>query len=121
MTWSSGQCCVGCCWWRSGVFLVRSQVEEPAESARSAATAGQGHSCRRPTGITYVHAFGAHSQYRIHASKEVQLKNDLIELHDVQIELYGEDGRRDGPDCGRQFEYDQKTAWQWRKGRWRCC
>ena len=61
-------------------------------------------------GYTYVHAFGAHDQYRIHASKEVELKNDRIELHDVQIDLYGEDGTRIDHIAGEEFDFDQKTG-----------
>jgi len=61
-------------------------------------------------GYTYVHAFGAHSQYRIHASREVELKNDFVELHDVQIDLYGEDGSQIDRISGDTFEYDQKTG-----------
>ena len=61
-------------------------------------------------GYTFVHAFGAHSQYRIHASKEVQLKNNLVLLHDVQIELYGEDGKDIDRIAGDTFEYDQKSG-----------
>ena len=61
-------------------------------------------------GYTYVHAFGAHDQYRIHASKEVELKNDRVELHDVQIDLYGEDGSRIDHIAGDEFEFDQKTG-----------
>jgi lipopolysaccharide export system protein LptA len=61
-------------------------------------------------GYTYVHAFGAHDQYRIHASKEVELKNDRIELHDVQIDLFGEDGTRIDHIAGEEFEFDQKTG-----------
>jgi lipopolysaccharide export system protein LptA len=61
-------------------------------------------------GYTFVHAFGAHSQYRIHASKEVQLKNDRVELHDVKIELYGEDGTGTERIAGDKFEFDQKSG-----------
>jgi len=61
-------------------------------------------------GYTFVHAFGAHSQYKIHASKEIQLKNDHVELHDVQIELYGADGSRVDRIAGDKFEFDQKTG-----------
>jgi len=61
-------------------------------------------------GYTYVHAFGAHSQYRIHASREVELKNDFIELHDVRIDLYGENGNEIDRISGDTFEYDQKTG-----------
>ena len=61
-------------------------------------------------GYTYVHAFGAHSQYRIHASREVELKSDFVELHDVQIDLYGADGSEIDRISGDIFEYDQKTG-----------
>ena len=40
----------------------------------------------------YTHNIGAHSKFSIDASKEIQLKNDHIELHGVVIEIYGEDG-----------------------------
>ena len=62
------------------------------------------------SGYTFVHALGAHSQYRIHASREVQLRNDRVELHDVQIDLYGEDGSRIDRIAGDTFEYDQKSG-----------
>jgi lipopolysaccharide export system protein LptA len=61
-------------------------------------------------GFTFVHAFGAHSQYKIHASKEVQLKDNRILLHEVRIELYGEDGKRVDQIDGDAFEYDQKSG-----------
>ena len=61
-------------------------------------------------GYTFVHAFGAHSQYRIHASKEVQLKDNRVQLHDVQIELYGEDGTDIDRIAGDTFDYDQKSG-----------
>ncbi|MGO8757240.1 MAG: LptA/OstA family protein [Terracidiphilus sp.] len=67
-------------------------------------------------GYTFVHAFGAHSQYRIHASKEVVLKNDHVELHDVEIDLYGEDGSRVDRIAGDVFEYDQKSGLATAKG-----
>ena len=61
-------------------------------------------------GYTYVHAFGAHSQYKIHASKEVQLKDNLVELHGVEIELYGRDGKDIDRIAGDTFEYDEKSG-----------
>jgi len=61
-------------------------------------------------GFTVVHALGAHSQYRIHASREVELKTNFVELHDVQIDLYGEDGKQIDKISGDIFEYDQKTG-----------
>jgi lipopolysaccharide export system protein LptA len=61
-------------------------------------------------GYTFVHAFGAHSRYRIHASKEITLKNDRVELHDVEIDLYGEDGASTERIAGDEFEFDQKSG-----------
>ena len=61
-------------------------------------------------GVTYSHALGAHSQFKIHASKVVQLKNNRALLHDVQIELYGEDGSRVDRIVGDEFEYDQQNS-----------
>ncbi len=61
-------------------------------------------------GVTYSHALGSHSQFKIHASKVVQLKNDHALLHDVKIELFGEDGSRLDRIEGDEFEYDQKNS-----------
>ena len=60
-------------------------------------------------GYTFAHAFGAHSQYKIHASKLVQLKDNRAVLHDVQIELFGVDGSRIGSVEGAEFEDDLKS------------
>ena len=60
-------------------------------------------------GYTLSHAFGAHSQYKIHASKVVQLKDNRAILHDVKIELYDTAGGRVDRIEGAEFEYDQKT------------
>ena len=61
-------------------------------------------------GVTYSHSLGAHSQYKIHASKEVQLKQGMVQLHDVKIELFGEDGSRVDRISGDEFEYDPKSG-----------
>jgi lipopolysaccharide export system protein LptA len=61
-------------------------------------------------GVTIAHALGAHSQFKIHASKVVQLKQGNALLHDVKIELYGEDGNRVDRIEGDEFEYDQKAG-----------
>jgi lipopolysaccharide export system protein LptA len=63
-------------------------------------------------GYTFSHALGAHAQYKIHAEKEVQLKNNRVVLHGVEIELYSDDGRRVDRIAGDEFEYDatSKTA-----------
>jgi len=62
-------------------------------------------------GVTYSQAMGAHSQFKIHASNVVELKqgNHLL-LHDVKIELYGEDGSRVDRIEGKEFEYDQESG-----------
>ncbi len=61
-------------------------------------------------GWTFAHALGAHSQYKIHASKLVQMKQgNHVVLHDVKIELYGEDGSRVDRIEGSEFEYDPKA------------
>ena len=61
-------------------------------------------------GVTYTQAHGGHTIFKIHASKVVQLKNDRATLHDVQIELYGQNGNSVDRIQGGQFEYDQKTG-----------
>ena len=60
-------------------------------------------------GVTYSHALGSHSQFKIHASKVVELKNNHALLHDVKIELYGADGGRLDRIEGDEFEYDQEN------------
>ena len=62
-------------------------------------------------GVTYTQAHGGHTLFKIHASKVVQLKQGgRAILHDVQIELYGEDGARVDRIAGDEFEYDQKNG-----------
>jgi len=61
-------------------------------------------------GFDFVHAFGAHSQYKIHASQELQLRDNRVLLHGVQIELYGQDGGSVDRISGDTFEYDPKSG-----------
>lgn len=61
-------------------------------------------------GVTYTQAHGGHTLFKIHASKVVQLKNDMAQLHDVEIELYGADGSRVDRIQGAEFEYNQKQG-----------
>jgi lipopolysaccharide export system protein LptA len=61
-------------------------------------------------GVTYTQARGGHTLFKIHASKVVQLKKGNALLHDVKIELYGEDGSRVDRIEGSEFEYDQKAG-----------
>jgi len=61
-------------------------------------------------GVTYDHPMGGHSRYRIHASKVAQYKDNHAILHDVQIELFGEDGSRVDSIAGAEFDYDQRAG-----------
>ena len=61
-------------------------------------------------GVTYTQAHGGRTLFKIHASKVVQLKQGTAMLHDVKIELYGEDGSRVDRIEGNEFLYDQKTG-----------
>ena len=92
-----------------GVFLVRAKWKNLLSRHDLPQRLAHGI-VQEANGYTFVHTFGAHSQYRIHASKEVELKNDFVELHDVQIDLYGSDGSLIDHIAGDTFEYDQKTG-----------
>ena len=61
-------------------------------------------------GYSYSHNLGAHSKFKIHASRAVQLKNDRVELHDVEIEIYGAEGTEADKIAGDKFEYDEKSG-----------
>jgi lipopolysaccharide export system protein LptA len=61
-------------------------------------------------GVTFSHALGAHAQFKVKAAKLIQLKQGNALLHNVKIEIYGEDGNRVDRIEGNEFEYDQKTG-----------
>jgi len=61
-------------------------------------------------GVTYTQARGGHTLFKIHAARVVQLKKGNALLHDVKIELYGEDGSRVDRIEGSEFEYDQQAG-----------
>lgn len=61
-------------------------------------------------GVTYTQARGGHTLFKLHASKVVQLKAGKATLHDVQIELYGSDGKSVDRIEGSEFDYDQKAG-----------
>ena len=64
-------------------------------------------------GFVFSHEVRGHMLYKIHASKQVQLKQDgkvLLRLHDVRIELYGEDGSRVDRIAGDEFEYNPNSG-----------
>jgi len=60
-------------------------------------------------GFTYTQSHGGRTLFKIHASKAIQLKDNHAQLHDVKIELYGEDGSRVDRIEGDEFEYDKKA------------
>ena len=63
------------------------------------------------SGVTYTQARGGHTLFKIHAGKVTQLKEGgKALLHDVVIELFGEDGSRVDRISGGEFEYDQKAG-----------
>jgi lipopolysaccharide export system protein LptA len=64
-------------------------------------------------GWTYSHQERGHTLFKIHASKLVQLnvkQGNNVFLHDVTIELYGEDGGRTDRIEGNEFEYNPKAG-----------
>jgi lipopolysaccharide export system protein LptA len=66
---------------------------------------------REQSGITYTQSHGGRTLFKIHASNAVQLKlSGRVQLHDVQIELYGQDGTTVDRISGGQFDYDQKAG-----------
>jgi lipopolysaccharide export system protein LptA len=62
------------------------------------------------SGVTYTQARGGKTLFKIHASKVVQLKAGNALLHQVEIELYGEDGTRVDRIEGNEFEYNEKAG-----------
>jgi lipopolysaccharide export system protein LptA len=62
------------------------------------------------SGFTYTQARGDRTLFKIHASRAEKLKQGNALLHDVKIELYGEDGSRVDRIEGMEFEYDQKAG-----------
>jgi lipopolysaccharide export system protein LptA len=66
---------------------------------------------REANGFTYTQSHGGRMYFTLHASKVVQLKQDgRAQLHDVQIELYGQDGSTVDRISGGEFQYDQKAG-----------
>ncbi len=92
-----------------GVFLVIGKFKNPFKLRDLPQKLGLNIQ-QEANGYTFSHALGAHAQYKIHASKEVQLKNNRVELHGVDIELYGDDGKRVDRIAGDEFDYDEKAG-----------
>ena len=92
-----------------GAFLVRAKWKNLLSRRDLPSRLAKGIT-EESNGYSYSHNLGAHSKFKIHASKAIQLKNDHIELHDVVIEIYGEDGAQTDKIAGDEFEYDQKSG-----------
>ena len=92
-----------------GAFLVRAKLKNLLSGRDLPKRLGVNIE-RESNGYSYSHNLGAHSKFKIHASKAVQLKNDHIELHDVEIEIYGEDDVQTDKIAGDEFEYDEKSG-----------
>ena len=63
--------------------------------------------------VVFSHSIGPHMQYRIHAAKQVQLKQDgkvMLKLQDVVIELFGQDGNRVDRIAGQEFDYNPSSG-----------
>ncbi len=66
---------------------------------------------QQANGIDYTQSRKGKILFKIHAARAVQLKlNNRMELHDVRIELYGEDGNKNDTISGAQFEYDPSAG-----------
>ncbi|MDR3798757.1 MAG: LptA/OstA family protein [Terracidiphilus sp.] len=92
-----------------GIFLARAKWKNLLSRRDLPQRLGLGIT-EESNGYSYSHNLGAHSKYKIHAAKEIHLKNDHVELHDVVIEIYGEDGIQTDKIAGDEFEYDQKSG-----------
>jgi len=65
---------------------------------------------QQANGFNFVHSYTSHLKYKIHASQEVQLRDNRILLLGVQIEFFGQDGSSVDQINGDKFEYDQKSG-----------
>ena len=92
-----------------GVFLASAKFRNPFKIRDLPKRLGLNIQ-QEANGYTYSHSLGAHMHYKIHASKEVQLRNNRVVLHGVEIELYSEDGKRVDRIAGDEFEYDEKAG-----------
>jgi lipopolysaccharide export system protein LptA len=92
-----------------GVFLVRAKWKNLLSRRDLPQRLGL-NITKESNGYSYSHNLGAHSKFKIHASKAIELNNDHVELHDVVIEIYGEDGVQTDKIAGDEFEYDQKSG-----------
>src|SRR5580692_12332388 len=91
------------------VFLARGRLKNPLNLKELPHRLGVNVTADA-SGYTLDHSFGGHSRYRIHAAKVASYKDNHAILHDVKIELFGEDGSRVDRIEGAEFDYDQKKG-----------
>ena len=71
-------------------------------------------------GFTLTRAHGGHTEFKMHASKMVRLKEgERALLNDVEIELYGKGGETVDRIRGGQFGGTRRRRKRCRRGRWR--
>jgi lipopolysaccharide export system protein LptA len=92
-----------------GVFLASAKFRNPFKLRDLPQKLGLNIQ-QEANGFTLSHALGAHAQYKIHASKEVRLRDNRVELHEVLIELYSDDGKRVDRIAGDEFNYDENAG-----------
>ena len=62
-------------------------------------------------GVDYTQSRKGKTLFKIHAARAVQMKSGgKTLLHDVHIDLYGEDGTRSDTITGSEFEYDPESG-----------
>jgi lipopolysaccharide export system protein LptA len=95
-----------------GVFLGLAKFRNPLSRKDLPQRLGL-NITQEASGFVYTHEVRGHTLYKIHASKQLQLKKDgqlMLQLHDVKIELFAEDGSRVDRIEGVEFEYDPKAG-----------
>jgi lipopolysaccharide export system protein LptA len=62
-------------------------------------------------GVNYTQTRKGKTIFKIHAAKAVKMKgNGKMDLHDVRIDLYGDDGNRSDTISGSEFDYDPNAG-----------
>ena len=62
-------------------------------------------------GVNYTQSRKGKTLFRIHAARAIQMKTSgKMLLHDVRIDLYGDDGSRTDTISGGEFEYDHQSG-----------
>ena len=91
------------------LFLARGRLKNPLNLKELPQKLGV-NITSDANGFTLDHSFGGRSRYRIHASNAIQYKDNHAILHDVKIELYGDDQSRVDRIEGAEFDYDKQRG-----------